>query len=136
MGGGIALRALTVNPDIKAAVLRSSISGDERLNVPLFDRLARNDSQFNGETRAPDSALEKISPSSYYNLIAAPVMVEHGVKDKVIPVDWAKETCYLLQTAGVDTTCHFYERMEHTISGPDRETFLTRAVAFFNLHLR
>jgi dienelactone hydrolase len=136
MGGGISLRALTVNPDIKAAVLRSSISGDERLNVPLFDRLARNDSQFEGETIAPDSALEKISPSSYYNLIATPVMVEHGVKDTIIPVEWAKETCYLLQTAGVDTTCHFYEKMGHSISGSDRDTFLARAVAFFNIHLR
>jgi dienelactone hydrolase len=42
MGGGIALRVLTVTRDIKAAYLYAPISGDESLNAGFFHNYTRD----------------------------------------------------------------------------------------------
>jgi dipeptidyl aminopeptidase/acylaminoacyl peptidase len=134
-GGGVALRAMTVTTDIKATVLYSSISGDERRNVPLFQRFA-HDPQFAGEPVVSDLILARISPASYYDSITAHVLLAHGMNDATVPVDWAKETCFLLETARVKVSCNFYQKAGHSFTGPTRATFLERAVAFYNLYLR
>jgi dipeptidyl aminopeptidase/acylaminoacyl peptidase len=135
-GGGVALRALTVSPDIKAAVLYSSVSGDERRNVPFFQYVGHTDPQFVGETAAPESALIEISPASYYSSITAPILLAHGIDDWTVPITWGRETCVQLAAAGVGVTCDFYKDAPHSFSGADLKRFISRSVNFFNQHLR
>lgn len=134
-GGGVVLRVLTISPDVKAAVLNSSISGDERRNVPLFHHIAANDPQFFGENKASESVLAQISPSSYFSSITAPILLTHGAYDRTIPLDFGKETCYLLQAANVHVTCNFYPEAGHMFSGANFENFVSQAIEFYRLHL-
>jgi dienelactone hydrolase len=133
-GGGVALRILTVNTDVKAAVLYAAISGDERRNVPLFERHT-HDPQFAGETGVPDSILAGISPSSYYSFITVPVLLAHGINDPSVPVDWGRETCDLLKSASVNTTCNFYQKAGHLFTGTNLDLFITRMVEFYRKYL-
>lgn len=135
MGGGITLRALTINADVKAALLYSSTSGDERQNVPFFDKFT-HDPQFAGETLAPKKTLDKISASSYYPSITAPILLVHGEKDWLIRIEQAEKTCDLLRSAGAKVSCVFLKYGQHTFAGKTMEDFLTRAVEFFQKHLR
>jgi dipeptidyl aminopeptidase/acylaminoacyl peptidase len=133
-GGGVALRVLTVNADVKAAFLYSAISGDERRNVPLFHRFA-HDPQFAGEPAVPENILAGISPSSYYEDITAPVLLAHGIDDRVVPLEWGQETCAQLKNANVNVTCNFYGKAGHSFSGANLEKLISRAVEFYRMYL-
>jgi dipeptidyl aminopeptidase/acylaminoacyl peptidase len=133
-GGGVTLRVLTVNADVKAAFLYSPISGDETRNVPLFNLLSQ-DSQFFGETTMPESILAKISPSSYYQYITAPVLLAHGTNDEVIPLAWSEETCAQLKNAAVNVLCNFYPGAGHSFSGANFERLVFQAIEFYNKYL-
>ncbi len=133
-GGGVALRVLTVSADIKAAVLYSSISGDERRNVPFFQTFA-NDPQFGGEPAASENILAEISPSSYYSFITAPILLAQGIDDRTIPLEWGEETCAQLKAANVNATCNFYKKAKHTFSGENFDVFISRAIAFYRMYL-
>jgi dipeptidyl aminopeptidase/acylaminoacyl peptidase len=61
MGGGISIRVLTVNPDVKAAVLYGSMSGDERLNVDRIKNV------FSGASTMPEDDVPLGKPVEYFS---------------------------------------------------------------------
>jgi pimeloyl-ACP methyl ester carboxylesterase len=76
MGGGISTRVITVNPDVRAAVLYGAMSGDEKKN---FERIF---TYFSNGTRgqeelAPREAFLLVSPI-YSGQNTAAVSIHHG----------------------------------------------------------
>lgn len=136
MGGGIALRVLTVTSDVKAAYLYSPISGDESRNVEFFHSYARRDPQFKGEVDAPTDVIENMSPQNYYQNIVASILLAHGESDRIVPVSWTEDTCELLKQAGVQKRCIFYKGADHTFYDDDLDDFMDEILTFFALHLR
>ncbi len=135
MGGGIALRVITVNnePYIRAAVLYGSMSGDEKRN---YDRIRYWSGGGRGqfELAAPPELMGLISPLSYLDRVNAPIAVHHSVADDVVPVAWSRELCDLLEAKNHDHECYFYEAQPHTFHGYADDLFMERVVLFFRSH--
>lgn len=135
MGGGIALRVLTITHDVKVAYLYAPISGDEIRNVDFFHNYTR-DPQFRNEQAASTDILQKISPQNYYSDITASILLAHGNSDHLIPDTWSEDTCNLLKEKGVEKRCLFYKGADHSFHREDLTDFISEILAFFTLHLR
>ena len=133
MGGNVALRILTVSSDVRAAVLYSSLSGDELKNSEQLYKVTV-DPQFQNELNVLPSQLQSISPVYYYANISAPIQLHHGTIDETVPVSWAEETCSLLTTAGKSIECIYYEE-DHIFDGDVKIQFLENAIRFYQTHL-
>lgn len=133
MGGGIALRVLTVNnnPYIKAAVLYSSMSGDELLN---YEQIRQWSDSLTGEFElaAPEDMLIAISPINYLDRITAAISIHHSDADQVVPLEWSDDLCHRLQVLEQTVECHSYIGLPHTFRGQGDSLFIERTVDFFN----
>jgi dipeptidyl aminopeptidase/acylaminoacyl peptidase len=135
MGGGITLRAITVNPDVKAAVLYGSMSGDERANYEQIQLWAGGTSG-QEELSAPDDVIQRISPINYLDRIQAAVSIHHGANDDMVTLQWSVDLCSRLQTMAKAVECFTYEGQPHIFSGEGDQLFITRTIAFFDAHLK
>ncbi len=132
MGGGIALRVITVNnePYIRAAVLYGSMSGNEQQN---YDRIRYWSGGHRGQferAAAPEIA-GLISPINYLDRVTVPIAVHHSVADDVVPVAWSRELCDLLEANRHEHECYFYEAQPHTFHGYADDLFMERVILFF-----
>jgi dipeptidyl aminopeptidase/acylaminoacyl peptidase len=131
MGGGIALRVLTVGADIQGAVLYSAMSGDERRNFELIRDVLSEGARGNEELTVPEEALQLISPINFYDRISVPVSIHHGDLDEVVPFEWSTELCALLQGLGKSVECFSYHNMPHTFYGSLDDLLVQRSIEFF-----
>ena len=131
MGGGIALRVLTVGADVQGAVLYGSMSGDELRNFEHIRDVLSEGERGNEELATPQEALEAISPINFYDRISVPVSVHHGDIDEVVPPAWSTELCALLQSLGKSVECFSYPNMPHTFYGSLDELLIQRSIEFF-----
>ena len=92
LGGEIALRVLTLSPDIKAAVLYSPLSGNEERNSRQLYEVLR-DEQFQEDAKVPLELLDRISPMNYYQQVKSAVQLNHGTEDTTAPISWAASLC-------------------------------------------
>ena len=134
LGGNVALRVLTVSSDVRAAVLYSSLSGNELKNSEQLYKVTV-DPQFQNELNILPSQLQSISPMYYYRNITAPIQLHQGTIDETVPMSWAEETCSLLSTAGKTIDCIFYEGEDHVFDDEVKAQFLENAISFFKTHL-
>lgn len=130
MGGGIAIRVITVNPDIDAAVLYGSMSGDEAKN---YERIRQ---WSGGETGATELAtspedLQRISPIYHLSQIQAAVSIHHGELDDTVPVHWSDELCAQLRDAGKVVDCYRYPGAPHSFHDEVDRLFMQRVLEFF-----
>jgi dipeptidyl aminopeptidase/acylaminoacyl peptidase len=134
MGGGISTRAITVDPDIKAAVLYGAMSGDEEQNFRKI--LEWSDGQRGQEElQVPPEALARISPIHHLDRIEAAVSVHHGESDELVPEDWSIDLCQRLSAIGKTVECFTYPGQPHTFYGEGDQLFIRRMIAFFDRHL-
>ena len=135
MGGGVALRVVTVNNDeaIKTAVLYGAMSGDEALN---YGRIREWSGGRRGdfELAAPDDALDEISPVNQLERIKAAISVHHSDADDVVPIEWSTDLCRRLEELGHPAECHIYRGAPHTFNGVWDEVFTERFIRFFDQH--
>jgi dipeptidyl aminopeptidase/acylaminoacyl peptidase len=134
MGGGVTTRVLTVSQDIKAAVLYAAMTGDEQKNYEAIYRWL-NGSMGLDELAVPTEILPRISPMYFFEDIAAPVSIHHGLEDKLVPVGWSMQTCEQLKALGKQVECHYYEDMPHTFYGPGDKEFIQYTIQFFDSYL-
>ena len=134
MGGNVALRVLTVSSDVRAAVLYSSLSGDELKNSEQLYKVTV-DPQFQNELNILPGQVQSISPVYYYANITAPIQLHHGTIDETVPVSWAEETCSLLTTAGKNIECIYYEGEDHVFDGDIKTQFLENTIRFYKAYL-
>jgi len=135
MGGGIALRVITVDPHVRAAVLYGSMSGDERQN---YERILYWTGGERGqeELDTPEEALRRISPIFHLGRIQAAVSIHHSETDEVVPLEWSLDLCERLQALDKPVECFTYAGLPHTFRGEGDLLFMQRAAAFFDQHLK
>jgi dipeptidyl aminopeptidase/acylaminoacyl peptidase len=135
MGGGITLRVITVNPDVRAAVLYGAMSGDEKQN---FAKIREWSGRTRGleEDNVPDAALLRISPINYLDRIQAAVSIHHGESDELVPPAWSADLCARLTALGKSVECFTYPGEPHTFYGDGDQLFIQRTIAFFDAHLK
>ena len=137
MGGGMTLRAITVNPTIKAAVVYGAMSGDELLNherILILGDGARGN--WRPDLQPSFQTLYNVSPVYFYDRINTPVSVHHGRLDDQVPVQWSIDLCQQLDSLGKTADCFIYENMAHTFRGAGDTLFIQRAADFFDIHLK
>ncbi|HET89856.1 MAG TPA: alpha/beta fold hydrolase [Chloroflexi bacterium] len=135
MGGGVALRVITVAPDVRAAVLYGSMSGDERTN---YERILYWSGGERGleELETPEEDLERISPIYYLDRIQAAVSIHHSDTDEVVPLAWSVDLCGRLQALNKTIECFTYSGLPHTFRGAGDQLFMQRVADFFDQHLK
>jgi dipeptidyl aminopeptidase/acylaminoacyl peptidase len=134
MGGGIALRVATVNPEVRAIVLYGSMSGDERWNVERIKTVFRGVSYL-PEDDVPSELWDAISPISYLGDARAAVEIHHGRRDPQVPVAWSRDLYTRLSALGKDAALYEYPGAGHSLRGRDYATMMDRVVRFFRSRL-
>jgi dipeptidyl aminopeptidase/acylaminoacyl peptidase len=134
MGGNVALRVLTVSSDVKAAVLVSSLSGNEIKNSQQLYKISL-EPQFQNELNTLPSQFLRISPVYFYSNITAPIQLYQGTRDNTVPMSWARETCSYLSTAGKNINCIYYEGEGHQFGRAVRDEFFASLFDFFGNYL-
>ena len=131
MGGGIALRIITVNAGVQAAVLYGSMSGDEYKNYERI--LVWSDGEVGEEELAtPPEDMERIAPIYHLERIQAAVGIHHGEADDVVPPEWSAELCQRLRELGKTVECFMYPDAPHTFQDAADRLFQQRVIEFFN----
>jgi dipeptidyl aminopeptidase/acylaminoacyl peptidase len=135
MGGGAAIRAITVDPDIDAAVLYGSMSADEVANYEKIQVWSGGERGAE-ELATPEEDLRRIAPLYHLDRIAAPVSIHHSLADAVVPPEWSADLCERLESLGKSVECFTYEGLPHTFRGAGDALFMERYVAFFDRYLK
>jgi dienelactone hydrolase len=135
MGGGIALRVITIDPSVRAAVLYGSMSGDERQNYEKILEWSEG-AEGEEELETPEQDLERISPLYHLARIRAAVSVHHGAADTVVPPEWSQDLCQRLVALEKPIECFLYPGQPHTFYGSGDQQLLERAIDFFARHLQ
>jgi dipeptidyl aminopeptidase/acylaminoacyl peptidase len=164
MGGGVALKVLTIDNRVKAAVLYSPVSADfadiiERwgpgclgdvfegelaygcnssdvLPLTLPDDLVA--SYF--DASADPEKLKKFSPLYYFDFVTAPVQIVYGTEDGKtsagVPPEWSKKMYEGFIEAGVDAKLYAHEGEGHSFLYDEWYAFMQRASQFFDSHVK
>lgn len=135
MGGGISLRVLTVDRDIRAAVLYGAMNGDERLNLERTVHWSGGQ-RVPAELSTPPDDLRRISPASYLNRITAAVSIHHGGNDEQVPIEWSLDLFARMRELGKQVECFTYPGEPHTMVGAGDVLFNQRALAFYDRYLK
>jgi acetyl esterase/lipase len=83
----------------------------------------------------PDAA-RHASPITWVNANAAPMLIQHGVHDSVVPPGQGESLYAALVAAGVKAEWHPIENADHCFIGADTTPIMPRVLAFLNEHLR
>ena len=135
MGGGIATRVITVNSDVRAAVLYAPMSSDEKQNFEAINQWSGG-TRGSAELAVPENELPRISPIYYLDRIQAAVSINHGLSDQLVPLSWSLDLCSKLQDLGKTVECYTYKGEPHTFYGDGDVLFVQRTIEFFNRYLR
>ena len=113
LGGGVALRVISLVPEIKAAVLYAAVTqrySNESAGFTVYDLESSN----------------------------ATYSVHHGTADDTIDVSWSRRFCSQLEEMGKEHECFFYEGAPHTFfrQGEDDPLFIERTIAFLDRYLK
>lgn len=139
MGGGINLRVLTINDQVKAAVVYGSMSADEADNYHAIMRWSGGAAGRDGSLPAPpgdDDLYARVSPINALNYITAPVAIHHGERDEQVPFEWSVRLRDALAAAGKPVEFYAYPEQAHNFSGEGYDLLLDRSIAFFDTHLK
>jgi len=135
MGGGIALRAVTVSGQFDAVVLYGAMSGNERWNFEKIQEWSGGERGIE-ELDIPEADLQRISPIFFLDGIQAPVSIHHGAADAQVPPEWSDDLCARLVALNKPVECFSYPGQPHTFVGEADALLIQRAVDFFLRYLQ
>ena len=133
MGGQLSLRAMLVDPDLKAASLWAGV-------VASYDVLATDWNSPPGEQKPTLDNLNRrylraLSPNAYLqDLDGRPIELHQGTADEDVPYSFQKDFADDLRAAKQRFTAYRYPGDNHNLSGNLRLA-LNRSVAFFKNNL-
>jgi dipeptidyl aminopeptidase/acylaminoacyl peptidase len=162
MGGGITIKALTVEPRIRAAVLYATNSGDDADLIARWGRgCLPGETQYTttcnpGEVvptelppdllvayaaAATDPAmLRLIAPIHYLNRITAPVQIHIGTADgqehNATPPEWSYRLHEALLAAGARSELFVYEGQGHLFAGSAWTDMMSRSADLFDAYVK
>ena len=132
MGGQLSLRAMLVDPSLKAASLWAGV-------VAGYDVLATDWNLPPGKRRTLDALnrryLRALSPNAFLReLRGRPIQLHHGTADEEVPYSFQKALADDLRAAGQPALAYRYAGDNHNLSR-NLGTALNRSVAFFRANL-
>ena len=164
MGGGITTKILTIDSRVKAAVLYAPNSADDadliaRWGYGCIGDIATgealetcNSGDIVPLTLPPDlieaykeaaydpTMLQQIAPIYHLDLITAPIQIHIGTADGDFigstPPEWSYKLNQALLDAGRDVQLYKYEGERHSFIGDQWLLFMSRAVEFFDTHVK
>ncbi len=165
MGGGITIRVLTISDQLKAAALYGSLNSDDEVHycwlntcrapsaptrLPRIPELLEADPDFVPNsmsagpapaTPAPDPFARlheiflKSSPSRYRQYLTTPVIIHHGEKDDIVPIQWSVDLADALNAMGRTVELYTYPGEGHVFAGWNWQLFMARTMRFFDERL-
>jgi uncharacterized protein len=164
MGGGVTMKALTIDERIKAAVLYSPVSADfvdiiDRWGPGCFGDIIQGElvAGCNSSDVIPDDlpremqnaywfaasdedTLKEISPFYHLDDVTAPIQIHYGTEDGKFlngtPPQWSVKLTQGLRDAGKQAEMYQYEGEGHSFIGQPWFDFMTRVLRFFDRNLR
>jgi dipeptidyl aminopeptidase/acylaminoacyl peptidase len=163
MGGGVATKALVVDPRIRAGILYAPNSADD---ADLIERWGPGclpgQSEAAGDKCNPaeviptdfpqhivdaylnaahdPAMLHQIAPIYHLDNVTAAIQIHIGTADGVLlvqtPPVWSENLFLALQAAGKEVEYHMYVGQGHFLDGQSWITMMQRTVDFFDTHLR
>ena len=158
MGGGITMKAITIDYRIRAAVLYAPVSADDAQVIaqwgpgchPEQPNLLSNecagaevlvanmdDTLFWAYADAIGNAhlLARTSPINYADYVIAPVQIHIGTADTRTPPTWAADINDRLRARGKTVEYFSYPNQGHALQGQSWDLFMQRTVDFFDRNL-
>ena len=143
MGGGVTFNAAVVRPDlIDAAVVFASVSSNV---VDNFNKWIRGDNDRRGLAEriadrygSPEENPQfwaNVSPRTFFDRLAIPIVIHHGSSDDTCPIGWAEDTTDALRAAGKEFRYFVYQGEEHAF-GPQWTKSMRRTVEYFDALLK
>jgi dipeptidyl aminopeptidase/acylaminoacyl peptidase len=138
MGGGVTLSILTARPNlVRAAVLYAPVNADMWENFWRWRR-ERDEGdrtmEVFGMRDANPAAWDALSPETYLNNIAAPVLLFQGTADKDVPYEWSDHLVNRLTELGKNITYVQYKNEGHEFAGKWSD-FMEKSAEFFHQNL-
>jgi dipeptidyl aminopeptidase/acylaminoacyl peptidase len=151
MGGYITLRAMVVNPDVKAGVIWAGVVGSYAdLYTDWFSRPNRTwptrTPSPNGDNRTsivleygtPDDNPEfwaAASANTYLRDLSGPVQIHHGTNDASVPLILSEKLHDGILAVGGSTEFYIYEGDDHNLS-IGFSLAMQRSINFFDVNLK
>ncbi len=152
MGGDITLHELVLTHDLKAAVLMAGVVGSYsdlidwwKVRVATGVLTTQNDLQTNelvdqmvnlhGTPQTDPGYWNAIDPTQFISDIDAPVLIQVGTADAVVPPKFSQGLAAQLQAAGKNVTYRVYPGADHNLA-PDTGMAVAEALAFFDQYLK
>lgn len=164
MGGGVTIKALTIDPRIKAAVLYSPVSADfvdiiARWGPGCLGDVAQGelilgcnssdvipadlpremqDAYFFAASDA--DTLRKISPFYHLDSVSIPIQIHYGTEDgkylSGTPPQWSMKLTQGLRDAGKQAELYQYDGEGHSFIGQPWFDFMGRTLRFFDKYVK
>jgi dienelactone hydrolase len=158
MGGGVTLKAITVDTRIRAAVLYAPVSGDDAQVLARWGSGCKPgpSGEVAGDCAgaeilttdmdqvaylayaaavADPAFLYQTSPIHYLDRVIAPVQVHIGTADTRTPPEWAADIYGALQEAAKPVEYYTYPGQGHAFQGQNWRLFIERVTEFFDRYL-
>jgi dipeptidyl aminopeptidase/acylaminoacyl peptidase len=149
MAGNLVLRAMLIEPDIKAGVIWAGAvySYDDFARYAISDpsfvrteespgqRRSREIFEVYGSPNTTTPFWQLVSLTENIDLLESPLQIHHAANDDVVNIGYSIDLANILQTHGKTYEFYQYEGGGHNISSPYFETAMQRTIAFFQQHL-
>ncbi len=151
MGGHITLRAMVVNPDIKAGVIWAGVVASYPDMISRWRRGTTTPSPFPttsarggwrrdfleryGTPEENPAFWDSISSTTYLSDISGPLQLHHGTADASVPVEFSETLAEKMKIVQKDVELYIYPNDDHNISN-NFGSAMQRSVAFFDKHVK
>lgn len=151
MGGYITLRAMLVDPDIRAGVIWAGVVGSYEdllynwhrgdrfpvpTSVPTRARRWRNEliEQFGTPQENPEF-WNSISANAYLAELSGPIQLHHGTADASVPVEFSRNLAQQIEAVGGVVEYYEWPGADHNIS-QSFSAAMARSIEFFDRYVK
>lgn len=138
MGGYITLRAMVVDPDIKAGVIWAGVVAPyaDMININGRPRFGtRSLLQRNGEPELDPEFWASISANSFLSEFSGPLQLHHGSADPSVPTTFSLDLALDVRAEGKIAELYLYDGDDHNISHNFTAAML-RSIEFFDTYVK
>jgi len=151
MGGYITLRAMVIDPGVRAGVIwagvvasypdlltrwrRTPVGPGTPTSTPSLRGWRGSLFSVYGSPQENPDFFNSISANNYLAEISGPLQLHHGTADTSVPVEFSVLLEEQLQQAGVESELYLYEGADHNLS-QSFTTAMLRTIEFFNRYLK
>jgi dipeptidyl aminopeptidase/acylaminoacyl peptidase len=152
MAGNLILRAMLVEPSIKAGVIWAGAvySYDDFVRYSIEDpsyvppaagdispgrRIGQQIREAYGPPNTAEPYWRAVSLTEHLDLLQAPVQLHHALDDNVVNIGYSQDLAATLNAAGKPYEFYPYDGGGHNINSPYFDQAMQRTIAFFQAHL-